>query len=248
VIVSRLGFSSPDTQPARSARAKHASRALHGARYTAKAPVLFADNDSAARVRVFWAPDVHGRPREWDRRYRTEGPESTTPSDFLVSLDDVLPRAGRALDVAGGAGRNAIWLARRGLAVTVVDISQAGLDLARAAAAEAGVALELIAADSRRSRCRPALRRRPRPSTFCRRPLFAAFPAVMAPGALLVYRQPTRSNLTATRRPPAGFLLDDGELPHLVRAWRSSATKRAGSPAARTAPATKPASSPAVID
>jgi tellurite methyltransferase len=153
----------------------------------------------------------------WDSRYRTEGAESTTPSDFLLTLADVLPRAGRALDVAGGAGRHAIWLARRGLAVTVVDISQAGLDLARAAAAEAGVSLDLVRAD---------LEEEPLPAgpfdvvlcfNFLRRPLFNAFPAVLAPGGLLVYRQPTKSNLTRHARPPAGFLLDDGELPALVQ-------------------------------
>jgi tellurite methyltransferase len=154
---------------------------------------------------------------KWDRRYRIDGPESTTPSDFLVSLDDVLPRAGRALDVAGGAGRNAIWLARRGLAVTVVDISQAGLDIASAAATDAGVTLELIAADLEEAPLPPGPFDVVLSFNFLRRPLFAAFPTVMAPGALLVYRQPTRTNLTRHARPPAGFLLDDGELPHLVQ-------------------------------
>jgi SAM-dependent methyltransferase len=154
---------------------------------------------------------------KWDRRYETQGPESTTPSDFLTSLDGVLPRSGRALDVAGGAGRNAIWLALRGLDVTVVDISRVGLDLARDAAEAAGVTLGLMQAD---------LEEEPLPAgpfdvvlsfNFLRRPLFAAFPTVMAPGGLLVYRQPTRSNLTRHARPPAAFLLDDGELPSLIQ-------------------------------
>jgi SAM-dependent methyltransferase len=153
----------------------------------------------------------------WDLRYRTRGPESTAPSDFLTSLDDVLPRRGRALDVAGGAGRNAVWLARRGLEVTVADVSGQGLALARAAAAEAGVTLDLVLADLEVDPLPPGPFDVVVSFNFLRRPLFAAFPRVMSPGGLLVYRQPTRSNLIRHSRPPAAFLLDDGELPRLVQ-------------------------------
>ena len=34
------------------------------------------------------------------------------------------------VDIAGGAGANALWLARRGLDVTLADISPVGLALA----------------------------------------------------------------------------------------------------------------------
>jgi SAM-dependent methyltransferase len=154
---------------------------------------------------------------KWDARYRGQGPESTTPSEFLTSLGAVLPARGRVLDVAGGAGRNALWLARRGLDVTVVDISSEGLALAGAAAKAAGVSLALVAAD---------LEQEPLPAGpfdlvtsfyFLRRELFPSFTQVLAPGGLLVYVQPTRSNLERHARPPAGFLLEDGELPGLLR-------------------------------
>jgi SAM-dependent methyltransferase len=150
---------------------------------------------------------------KWDARYRTQGAESSQPSPFLTSLD--LRQSGRALDVAGGAGRNAIWLAQRGLDVTLVDISREALALARAAAGE--LPLSLICAD---------LEAEPLPAgpfdliisfNFLRRDLFEAFPASLAPGGLLVYLQPTRSNLQRHARPPAAFLLEDGELPTLVR-------------------------------
>ena len=117
--------------------------------------------------------------------------------------------------MAGGAGRNAIWLARRGLQVTLVDISREALALARGAAGALPVAL--VCAD---------LETEPLPAgpfdliisfNFLRRELFAAFPASLAPGGLLVYLQPTRSNLQRHPRPPAAFLLDDGELPGLVK-------------------------------
>jgi len=70
----------------------------------------------------------------WDARY-TERPESwTEPDDFLNSAyDEFLAKlpAGRALDVAGGAGRNALYLAERGWQVKIVDISEVGLCLAK---------------------------------------------------------------------------------------------------------------------
>jgi len=150
---------------------------------------------------------------KWDTRYRTQGAESSAPSPFLTSLD--LRESGSALDVAGGAGRNAIWLARRGLDVTLVDISREALALARAAAGD--LPLSLVCAD---------LETEPLPAgpfdliisfNFLRRELFAAFPGSLAPGGLLVYLQPTRSNLQRHPRPPAAFLLEDGELPSLVK-------------------------------
>ena len=67
-----------------------------------------------------------------------------TPSAFLTSLAAPAAAArGEPSTSPGGAGRNAVWLAQRGLAVTLVDISDEALALARAHAARVGVALEL---------------------------------------------------------------------------------------------------------
>ena len=43
------------------------------------------------------------------------------PSSWLLQHADVLPREGRALDVACGRGRHALWLAERGLTTLAVD-------------------------------------------------------------------------------------------------------------------------------
>jgi tellurite methyltransferase len=155
--------------------------------------------------------------RKWDARYRDNGAESTTPSPFLCSLAaDVLPTRGRALDVAGGAGRNALWLARRGLDVTIVDVSTEGLALARVSAETSGVRLALVAADLERDPLPPGPFDVVLSFNFLRRPLFPAMAAALAPGGVLIYLQPTRSNLERHARPPAAFLLEDGELPALV--------------------------------
>lgn len=77
---------------------------------------------------------------DWDRRYA--GPElvwSATPNRFVEGELAGLP-PGRAVDVASGEGRNAIWLAQQGWEVTAVDFSALGLDKGRALAAHAGVA------------------------------------------------------------------------------------------------------------
>lgn len=49
------------------------------------------------------------------------------------------------------------------------------------------------------------------------RPLLAALPAALAPGGWLVLAHPTGTNLERHARPPRPFLLEDGELPALVR-------------------------------
>lgn len=155
---------------------------------------------------------------KWNARYRSSGRVIREPELFLRSLDDSLPHSGRALDVGGGDGRNAIWLAGRGLDVTVVDISDEGLAAARAAASRAGVSLHAVQAD---------LEQTPLPAgpwdlicdfRFLLRPLFSAFIDALAPGGHLVFVHPTMSNLQHHDRPGPAYLLEDGELPQLVRA------------------------------
>jgi SAM-dependent methyltransferase len=68
----------------------------------------------------------------WDERYAAaELVWSATPNQFVeAELADLRP--GRALDLAAGEGRNALWLAERGWDVTAVDFSLVGLDKGRA--------------------------------------------------------------------------------------------------------------------
>lgn len=72
---------------------------------------------------------------KWDARYRQGAYESRPhPSAFLAECADRLPSRGRALDVACGAGRNALFLARCGLVVDAVDISPVALERGRRSA------------------------------------------------------------------------------------------------------------------
>ena len=83
----------------------------------------------------------------WDRRYsEVSAIEGSAPA-WLEEMGDELPRQGRALDIAAGSGRLALWLASRGLEVVAVDISPVGLDLARQAAQAAGLQIVTVPAD-----------------------------------------------------------------------------------------------------
>ena len=57
---------------------------------------------------------------EWNRRYRSREEINDEPAPILVEAAGSLA-PGRALDLACGAGRNAIWLAKRGWDVVAVD-------------------------------------------------------------------------------------------------------------------------------
>lgn len=147
---------------------------------------------------------------KWNARYGEEA-AMQEPSPFLAQLADVLPRTGRALDVAGGSGRNARWLARHGLSVTIADISDVGL----ARAASDGFATVVVDFD-----------RDPLPegpwdvilvNHFLHRPLFAQVSSRLEPHGLLAVAHPTVTNLERNAHPGRKFLLEPGELRTLAQ-------------------------------
>ena len=88
----------------------------------------------------------------WNTRYAgSDLVWSATPNQWVErELRDVLP--GRAVDLACGEGRNALWLASRGWQVRAVDFAQEGLakgraEQARREAAGQPLALEWVCAD-----------------------------------------------------------------------------------------------------
>lgn len=69
------------------------------------------------------------------------------PNRFLASQAARLPPHGRALSIADGEGRNGVWLAQQGLAVTSVEFSPAAIAKARRLALQRGVTIETVQAD-----------------------------------------------------------------------------------------------------
>ena len=83
----------------------------------------------------------------WNERYAAPGyVYGTAPNDFLAATAVQLPR-GRVLALADGEGRNGVYLATLGHAVTSVDSSGVGLAKARALAVTRGVAIQTVEAD-----------------------------------------------------------------------------------------------------
>lgn len=83
----------------------------------------------------------------WNRRYAEQAfVWSADPNRFVAAETEALA-PGRALDLAAGEGRNAVWLAAHGWRVTAVDFSEAGLEKARRLAEARAVEVEWVLAD-----------------------------------------------------------------------------------------------------
>ncbi|MFF7639818.1 methyltransferase domain-containing protein [Streptomyces canus] len=84
----------------------------------------------------------------WDERYRgSELVWKGEPNRFVAEELAGLKPSGRAVDLAAGEGRNAVWLAERGWEVDAVDFSAVALDKAETLAADRGVRLRTVLAD-----------------------------------------------------------------------------------------------------
>lgn len=71
---------------------------------------------------------------------------STNPNAFLV--EQVPEKGGTVLAVGDGEGRNGVWLAEQGWAVTSLDYSAEGIAKTETLAAQRGVTLETVCADA----------------------------------------------------------------------------------------------------
>jgi 2-polyprenyl-3-methyl-5-hydroxy-6-metoxy-1,4-benzoquinol methylase len=86
---------------------------------------------------------------DWNRKHGEAGPLfGSEPNRFLVAEVSQLP-PGRALDLACGSGRNAVWLAQQGWSMVAVDFADVALDQARSLAADRAVEVDWVEADVR---------------------------------------------------------------------------------------------------
>ncbi len=85
--------------------------------------------------------------KRWDTRFKGKGfAFGKEPNPFLKKYIHLLPK-GRALDIASGEGRNAVFLAQHGFEVDAVDISEKGLKKSMKLAREKGVRINPFLAD-----------------------------------------------------------------------------------------------------
>ncbi len=158
---------------------------------------------------------AEGDQTKWDSIYR--GQLNLAPvSPFLLQIAEHLPSTGCALDFAGGHGRHALWLAKRGLEVTIADVSQTGLNAARAHAHSAHLHINTQRIDLEREELPKGPWDVIIDHYFLWRPLFARLPDLLNPGGVFIFCQPTIKNLERHSRPSRRFLLGEDELDVLI--------------------------------
>ena len=85
---------------------------------------------------------------KWNKKYdAAEYINGKEPSSWLEDNAGLLSFKGKALDLAGGEGRNAVFAASRGYQVTCMDISENGLSKAQALAKEKNTKITTLTAD-----------------------------------------------------------------------------------------------------
>ncbi len=178
----------------------------------------------------------------WDERYRGAGYRyGTDPNDWLAAHADLLPSAGRAVDLACGEGRDAVFLAARGLTVEAIDGSAIALAKGQRLATTRGLTVTWCHLDleggwlpERRTYALITCH------NFLHRPLLAALPDALAPDGILVYATYLAGQERYGHPANPAHLLRPGELRHActgleILAYQEGATRCCGQPAMRAA-------------
>jgi len=127
----------------------------------------------------------------WNERYAQPDREwmPETPAEWLVEHEGRLAGGGRALDVACGDGRNALYLAQLGYMVDAIDVSDVAIDALRVTTEARGLTMTIA----------PRfvdLEREPLPAgpydvivvmNFLQRDLFEPLQDALTPGGLLLF-------------------------------------------------------------
>jgi len=151
--------------------------------------------------------------KEWDERYRLGLTMPDEPAALLMENLSLLPKGGKALDIAMGTGRNALYLASLGFRVTGIDLSAVAVEKCREKAQRLGLPIEALVAD---------LEHYPLPSEeydlivnfyYLQRSLTPSIVAALKPGGVLVFESFTIDQLQFGWGPKLpDHLLRPGEL------------------------------------
>ncbi len=153
---------------------------------------------------------------KWDERYADGAfADRTHPSVLLVNWIDRLPK-GRALDIACGAGRNSLFLARKGFEVTAIDISGEGLRRAEVAARRENLKVAFVQQD-----LDAGLPRLDQFQAIClfrylNQDLIRALPSNLAAEGILLVEEHLATDQPVIGPSNPKYRVQAGQLPHLL--------------------------------
>ncbi|MGA2503109.1 MAG: class I SAM-dependent methyltransferase [Anaerolineales bacterium] len=164
----------------------------------------------------------------WDARYQSDDNHylRRQPYWLVRSYADRLPPGGLALEVASGAAPVGIFLARRGLRVIGMDISEAGLRLAQLRARKSSLPLDLVVIDLTDPWLPPSGFDVILNFYFLSRPLFECYRQALKPGGWLFFEtfvQDTLMRCNPARALESGELyaaFHDWDILHWKETWR----------------------------
>ncbi len=186
--------------------------------------------------------DAADERERWNQKYREKSaarmkagaPRKTAPDPFMVwafseYIAALFPDGGRALDLAGGAGRHAVWLAKQSWEVTLIDISETGVDEARKNAGPLASHIRFVVDDLTQFEGAQTPFGAASEAAFdvvivffyLERTVFPKIVKALRPGGLLIYKTYTlaQAKLASGPKNPA-HLLAPGELLQLARELR----------------------------
>jgi SAM-dependent methyltransferase len=158
--------------------------------------------------------------RAWNERYRSrERPAEdldAAPTPLLIEIAQKLP-PGKALDLACGAGRNALWLAAHGWSVTAVDGASSAIHILRDRASERHFKIDAHVADLEKGEYEIAAAAWDLVviGYYLQRDLFAPAKRGVAPGGILL----AIVHITEPGEEPTSHRLRPGELKQYFQGW-----------------------------
>jgi tellurite methyltransferase len=157
----------------------------------------------------------------WDERYRSGARRAedldAVPAPLLVEFAKEMVR-GKALDLACGTGRNALWLAKQGWSVTAVDGSRAAIEILRSRASELSLSVNARVADLEKFeyRIEPSHWNLIAMCYYLQRDLFEPAKQGVAPGGILI----AIVHITEPGEEPTAHRLRPGELETYFQGWK----------------------------
>lgn len=150
---------------------------------------------------------------DWDERY-SRGEHLHDDAHPLVVEFAAKLEPGRALDVACGAGRHAVWLAERGWQVTAVDYSRVAIETLRRQALDRGLTIDARVADLERGEfaIEPSIYDLIVVTNYLQRDLFPAIKSGVREGGVVIAAIAMIDDDPAVKPMNPAFLLNPGEL------------------------------------